>query len=603
KTIEGSHRPRILIVEDEALIRAELASCLEKLGYTVCGAASTGERAVQLAETERPDLVMMDIVLQDKMDGIEAAQIIRNKWDIPVVFLTSYVDTDRLERAKLTYPFGYLLKPFQERDLKITLEMALYVGKVDAERRIAIAALERSEKKHRFLTDNTDDAIFTLDMNLKHMYVSPSIFKLRGFKASEVMAQNISEVLTPGSLSIATKIISEELLADGREGVDPHRTRNVELEVIRKDGTTVWTETKCSFQRDEDGKIVGILGVTRDITDRKKVEDALRESEQRFDQLAAHSRTIAWEVNTDGLYTFISDASKAVWGYRPEELVGRKHFYDLHPEEGREEFKSAAFAVFERKETFHNLINPVQTHDGRLVWVSTNGIPMQGQAGELLGYRGSDTDITERKKAEDALRASEERFSLAMEATRDGIWDWNLNTDEVYYSPGYVAMLGYTSSEIITRISAWSERIHPEDKNALIKTSMDCIENRCDNFEVEFRMQAKNGEWRWMLGRGKVALRDDSGRAVRIVGTHTDINRRKQAEEERERLIQELQVALNEVKTLRGFIPICASCKKIRNDEGYWEQIEEYISDRSEAQFSHGICPDCAKKYYPDLYS
>jgi PAS domain S-box-containing protein len=140
-------------------------------------------------------------------------------------------------------------------------------------------------------------------------------------------------------------------------------------------------------------------------------------------------------------------------------------------------------------------------------------------------------DKVERKRAEESLREREERFSLAMEATKDGLWDWNLNTDEVYFSPGYIAMLGYASSEIPAHFSSWADRIHPEDKEAALKANMDCIENRRDDFEVEFRMQARNMEWHWILGRGKAVRRDENGRAVRMVGTHTDISERKRVEE------------------------------------------------------------------------
>ena len=133
----------------------------------------------------------------------------------------------------------------------------------------------------------------------------------------------------------------------------------------------------------------------------------LGESEARFAVLAEQSATIAWELNAQGLYTYVSRASGAVLGYRPDELIGRMHFYDLHPETDREEFKAAAFAVFARREQFTNLVNAALTKDGRQVWFSTNGIPLLNADGTLQGYRGSDTDITERKQMEDALQENE----------------------------------------------------------------------------------------------------------------------------------------------------------------------------------------------------
>jgi PAS domain S-box-containing protein len=132
----------------------------------------------------------------------------------------------------------------------------------------------------------------------------------------------------------------------------------------------------------------------------RKISEALRESEARFEQLAAQSKTVAWEVDAEGLYTYVNRASETVLGYCPEELTGRKHFYDIHPETGREAFKQAAFAVFERKGPFRNLVNAIQCKDGRTIWVSTHGDPCLSADGTLLGYRGSDTDITERRQTD-----------------------------------------------------------------------------------------------------------------------------------------------------------------------------------------------------------
>ena len=131
-------KAQILIVEDDGIIAMDLESRMKQLGYSVSGIANYAEKATETVEELNPDLVLMDIVLKGEMDGIEAAEIIRSRFDIPVIFLTAHADKERLERAKLTYPFGFILKPFQDRDLKITIEMALHTAKVDADRKQAI---------------------------------------------------------------------------------------------------------------------------------------------------------------------------------------------------------------------------------------------------------------------------------------------------------------------------------------------------------------------------------------------------------------------------------------------------------------------------------
>ncbi|MEN6624246.1 MAG: PAS domain S-box protein, partial [Smithella sp.] len=139
--------------------------------------------------------------------------------------------------------------------------------------------------------------------------------------------------------------------------------------------------------------------------------------------------------------------------------------------------------------------------------------------------------IADRKQAEEALRESEERFNLSMEATNDGLWDWNIKTDTGYFSPGYYRMLGYEADAFPAKGSTWEELIHPNDLEHAIQANMACIEGRIEHFEVEYRMKARNGEWRWILGRGKCVARDEEGHALRLVGTHVDITDRKRAEE------------------------------------------------------------------------
>jgi PAS domain S-box-containing protein len=148
----------------------------------------------------------------------------------------------------------------------------------------------------------------------------------------------------------------------------------------------------------------------------------LKKTNVNFDELARQSRTVYWETDAEGLYTYVSDVSTEVWTYRPEELVGKRYFYDLHPLEGREAFKVSTFEIGMRKEFFNNQINPIQTRDGRIIWMSTTGMPVLDEDGKLLGYRGSDTDVTERKQAVELLRENEEKYRILFESSSDGFF-------------------------------------------------------------------------------------------------------------------------------------------------------------------------------------
>ncbi|WP_462324540.1 PAS domain S-box protein [Desulfoplanes sp.] len=169
--------------------------------------------------------------------------------------------------------------------------------------------------------------------------------------------------------------------------------------------------------------------------------------------------------------------------------------------------------------------------DGTEHYIAHTTAPIRDDTGVIHGIVIVFRDISEPYRIREALQRSEERFQLAMEASRDGIWDWNIMTGETYYSPGYAAILGYASTEVPAHVESWKDLIHPSDRDDAFRANQACIEGRCDDFSVEFRMRAKDGQWRWILGRGKAVARDADGRATRMVGTHTEITAIKEASE------------------------------------------------------------------------
>ena len=174
-------------------------------------------------------------------------------------------------------------------------------------------------------------------------------------------------------------------------------------------------------EKNSSGGIERVVCSAVDITRQRTAERALRESRERFDQLARQNRTVVWEVDREGMFTFVSPVVKDVLGYRPEELTGNLHFYDLHPEEEREAFKEFTLGVFNRREMFIGLVNTVLTRGRRRLTMSTNGIPLLNADGSLRGYRGSDTDITGRHRAEEALRKSEALYRATIDALNSSI--------------------------------------------------------------------------------------------------------------------------------------------------------------------------------------
>ncbi|MCP4756058.1 MAG: hybrid sensor histidine kinase/response regulator [Proteobacteria bacterium] len=159
---------RILIVEDEVVVAMEIQSNLERLGYSVIGKVDTGEKAIERAADEKPDIILMDIRLKGDMDGIEAANRIRSNLAVPIVFLTAYAEEDKLERAKLTLPYGYLLKPVQDRDLKVSIEMAVYAAEINAERDQAQEALKKAHAElEQKVVERTEELQHEIDERIQ----------------------------------------------------------------------------------------------------------------------------------------------------------------------------------------------------------------------------------------------------------------------------------------------------------------------------------------------------------------------------------------------------------------------------------------------------
>lgn len=195
------------------------------------------------------------------------------------------------------------------------------------------------------------------------------------------------------------------------------------------------------------------------------------------------------------------------------------------------------------------------------------------------------------------MRATEERTRLAIEAVNDGIFDFDMQNNETFFSARYYTMLGYDPYEMPACRETWINLLHPDDREKAL-TYVDRQIARKESWAMEFRLRTKEGGYKWILGRGRVSAWDPEGNPVRRTGTHNDITDRKEAELEREALIHKLNKALNDVKTLGGLIPICSSCKKIRDDTGYWNQLESYFEQHSTALFSHSLCPGCMDEIY-----
>ena len=258
-------KTRILIVEDETIVARDIQQQLAELGYQSAGLAATGEDGIAKARATRPDLVLMDIQLAGALDGIAAAQVIRNDLHLPVVFLTAFAADDVIDRAKLTEPFGYILKPFSERELRTVIEMALY--KHQAETRL------RDAQEHtQAILDNVVDAVITINVRGTIQSFNAAAAHMFGYTASEAVGQNI-RILMPSPHHEQHDDYLKHYAQTGEERVIGHKRQ---LEGQRKDKSVF--PISLAVSKTSIGGKTTFIGLVSDITERTRIEAALRET-------------------------------------------------------------------------------------------------------------------------------------------------------------------------------------------------------------------------------------------------------------------------------------------------------------------------------------
>ena len=264
----------ILVVEDERMVALDIARLVESMGYALAGSADTGEAAVDLAGKLRPSLVLMDIKLKGPMDGVEAAKLIQEAWGIPVIYLTAFADDATLERARLTGPFGYLIKPFEDRELRLTIEMALYKHRVEA-------ALQENRRWLATTLRSIGDAVLATDARGQVSFLNPAAAALLEWDEDAARGRPVSEVF---------RVLDENTLAPVenpawillREGGAARPDQDLLLVTAGGEKTPI-AASAAPIVNDQ-GETLGVALVFRNIAHKKKAEEALLRSVEQLRQ-------------------------------------------------------------------------------------------------------------------------------------------------------------------------------------------------------------------------------------------------------------------------------------------------------------------------------
>ncbi|MBN2181268.1 MAG: PAS domain S-box protein [Sedimentisphaerales bacterium] len=348
--------------------------------------------------------------------------------------------------------------------------------------------------------NNTADGILVADVENKSFFMANArLSKMLLYSSNEIKNLGIIDIHPEKDLPYVMEQFS--LQARGEHSLAK------DIPVMRKDGTVFYADVN-SLPITLDGRKF-LIGIFRDISDRKKAIEQIN----MLARFPSENPNPVLRISGDGKILYANQACSDLLEFWNCEIGNI-----LPPELSDTATKSLKTAELQRSEI--NCGGKIY----ELVFTPIKNVKIIN----IYGY-----DITEHKKAEDALKQSEEKFRLAMEATNDALWDWNMVTDEVYRNPRHATMLGYQPKELSTSQEEWEKRIHPDDKDYVFQIIEEYAKNeRTNPFEIEYRLKTKTGDYIWVLGRGKIVSYNNEGMPLRMIGTNTDINERKKTENE-----------------------------------------------------------------------
>jgi PAS domain S-box-containing protein len=336
---------RVFIVEDEVIVAEDLAGTLKVLGYDVCGTAKSGENALEKIITVRPDLILMDIHLAGKLDGVQTAVEIHNLLDVPIIYLTAYADNELLARAKLTEPYGYLIKPYDERELQSVIEMARYKYNLDQklkrseeqlrqlneelEERVAsrTASLEQQLQFLQQLIDTIPAPVYYKDLKGEYLGCNNAFEAYTGISKRE-MIRKTDKALFSSDMAVLSGEKDSQLLS--RRGIQVYQAKFPHADHSHRDVIF----KKATFN-DPAGTIAGLIGVMIDITDRIHAEESLRDLEQRFHTIVEDLEELVYRSSPERTCLFANTAFLRFFQRQEKETVGYVFAPTVHPDDAK----------------------------------------------------------------------------------------------------------------------------------------------------------------------------------------------------------------------------------------------------------------------------
>ncbi len=395
--------------------------------------------------------------------------------------------------------------------------------------------LKESERKYRLLAENVSDTIWILKLkSLEFDYISPSVEHNRGFTVAEAKALSLEQTLSPQSLETVTRILEMELARDGQPGVDPLRSRRVEIEESLKSGGYAWAEATVSFIRDTNGEPSAIMGVTRDISERKAAEEQLSESERKYRNLFENGSDIICIHDLEGNLLDTNLTYKTEYGWRQEDLDG-VNIRQMITERYRSEFDAYLDRVIANGSDAGYL--NAFTSSGREVVLEYRNRLIRDGEGQPVAVQGAARDVTDRIKYEKALKESEEKYKALVRHAPAGIFEVDLETMSfISVNEVICAYTGYKEAALMQMdpLALFDDA----SRDKAIQRLEEVFATHQDPVPAEYRIVAKNGQTFRVVMNSKFFFED--GVAKRLMTVVHDLTNIRKAEEEKRELEKKL---------------------------------------------------------------
>ena len=508
---------KILVVEDEAIIAKDLQWRLESMGYEVPAVVATGEEAVTKAFEHTPGLILMDIMLLGEIDGIEAANRIRSQIDVPVIFLTAYADEEVLERAKITEPFGYLIKPIGDRELRSNIEITLYKHSMDKK-------VREDGKWFSTVLSSIGDAVITTDINGLVAFMNPAAESLSGWAKDEALGRPVDEIFN--IINEKTKQQADnpvhKVLRDGMiVGLANHTI------LITKSGVKISIDDSGAPIKDEKGYITGVVLIFHSITERKKAQEAILQSTQDWEN-TFNTITDMITIHDDNFNIIRANkAAEKILGLSSLRSEAVKCFKSYHGADSPPKGCPSCKCLETKEVTVFEVFEPHLNS-----FLEIRAIPRLDKNNNLTGLIHVARDITERKKIEEDIRRAKVEWEMTFDSANELIVLVDSELNIIRFNKSFANFAEIPVDEILGKKCS---------------DFLPCGSTRDDNTKPFSNIEIKTSSGHWMY-LSSYSILDKKGDFLHTIIIATDITALKNAEQKLLTSEKELTSRVNELE-------------------------------------------------------